>query len=81
VAPTGHAYRLVAWNHAWKVVEPRTEPTSESNSTHGKQGYMVRRTQSYRVLVTTQNLGILLVPGVRSFTAVSPFGRRMFAPV
>ena len=38
MAPTGHAYRLVAWNHAWKVVEPRTEPTSESNSTHGKQG-------------------------------------------
>jgi hypothetical protein len=24
VAPTGHAYRLVAWNHAWKVVEART---------------------------------------------------------
>ena len=24
MAPTGHAYRLVAWNHAWKVVEPRT---------------------------------------------------------
>ena len=31
---------LVAF-HAWKVVEPRPKPASESNSTHGKQGYKV----------------------------------------
>ena len=26
MAPIGHAYRLVAWNHAWKVVKPLVKP-------------------------------------------------------
>ena len=55
MAPTGHIYRLVALNHAWKVVGPHPKPTYVTVSGQIVEVYPRRTGNKVTALVFRRN--------------------------